>query len=65
MAQLAEEMSTFFEDEKVKTRARIRQCEKFVNDVHLQSDSVREGRLHFCGSSKFLNVTHCPIGHLN
>merc|ERR1719167_1105926 len=43
MAQLAEEMSTFFEEEKVKTQARIRQCEKFVNDTHLQSDSVREG----------------------
>jgi len=43
MAQLAEEMSTFFEDEKVRTQARIRQCETFVNDVHLLSDSVREG----------------------
>lgn len=43
MAQLAEDMSTFFEDEKIKVQNRMRTCEIFVNDVRLQSNSVRDG----------------------
>lgn len=43
MAQLAEDMSTFFEDEKIKVQNRMRTCEMFVNDVRLQSNSVRDG----------------------
>ena len=44
MAQLAEDMSTFFEDEKIKVQNRMRTCEMFVNDVRLQSNSVRDGK---------------------
>ena len=45
MAQIAEDMATFFEDEKIKTQNRIRQCEMFANDVRLQSShSVKDGK---------------------
>lgn len=43
MAQLAEDMAAFFEDEKVITQNRMRKCEMFINDVRLQSHSVRDG----------------------
>jgi len=43
MAELAEEMATFFEDEKLRAQNRIRRCEMFMNDSRLQSKSVREG----------------------
>lgn len=43
MAVLAEEMATFFEDQKLRTQDRIRRCEMFMNDSRLQSNSVREG----------------------
>jgi len=43
MAQVAEDMATFFEDQKAVTQNRIRKCEMFVNDVRLQSHSVRDG----------------------
>jgi len=43
MAALAEEMATFFEDQKLRTQDRIRRCEMFMNDSRLQSNSVREG----------------------
>lgn len=41
--KLAEEISTFFEDQKLKAQDRIRQCEAFINNLHLPSKSVKEG----------------------
>jgi len=43
MAELAEEMATFFEDEKLRAQNRIRRCEMFINDSRLASKSIREG----------------------
>lgn len=41
--KLAEEISTFFEDQKLKAQDRIRQCESFINNLQLPSKSVKEG----------------------
>ena len=41
--KLAEEISTFFEDQKLRAQDRIRQCEAFINNLHLPSKSVKEG----------------------
>ena len=41
--KLAEEISTFFEDQKLKAQDRIRRCEAFINNLHLPSKSVKEG----------------------
>ena len=41
--KLAEDISTFFEDQKLKAQDRIRQCEAFINNLHLPSKSVKEG----------------------
>ena len=41
--KLAEEISTFFEDQKLKAQDRIRRCEAFVNNLHLPSKSVKDG----------------------
>ena len=43
--KLAEEISTFFEDQKLKAQDRIRQCEAFINNLHLPSKSVKEGNI--------------------
>ena len=42
--KLAEEISTFFEDQKLKAQDRIRHCEAFINNLHLPSKSVKEGK---------------------
>jgi len=41
--KLAEEISTFFEDQKLRAQDRIRQCEAFINNLNLPSKSVKEG----------------------
>ena len=41
--KLAEDICTFFEDQKLKAQDRIRQCEAFINNLHLPSKSVKEG----------------------
>ena len=41
--KLAENLSLFFEDEKLKAQNRIRQCERFINNLNLPSKSVKEG----------------------
>jgi len=41
--KLAEEISTFFEDQKLKAQDRIRKCEAFINNLQLPSKSVKEG----------------------
>merc|ERR1712018_845351 len=41
--KLAENLSSFFEDEKLKAQNRIRQCERFINNLNLPSKSVKEG----------------------
>ena len=43
--KLAEEISTFFEDQKLKAQDRIRRCEAFVNNLHLPSKSVKDGNI--------------------
>ena len=57
MAAMAEEMATFFEDEKLKAQNRIRKCELFMNDARLQSNSVREGKV----AEKHSNSKSCEI----
>ena len=32
-----------FEDQKLRAQDRIRQCEAFINNLHLPSKSVKEG----------------------
>jgi len=44
--KLAEDLSLFFEDQKLKAQHRIRECESFLNNVHLPSKSVKEGLLN-------------------
>jgi len=41
--KLADEISTFLEDQKLKAQDRIRKCEAFVNNLYLPSKSVKEG----------------------
>ena len=43
--KLAEDLSLFFEDQKLKAQHRIRECESFLNNVHLPSKSVKEGKI--------------------
>ena len=42
--KLADEISTFLEDQKLKAQDRIRKCEAFVNNLYLPSKSVKEGK---------------------
>ena len=42
--KLAEDISTFFEDQKLKAQDRIRKCEAFINNLQLPSKSVKEGK---------------------
>ena len=39
--KLADEISTFLEDQKLKAQDRIRKCEAFVNNLYLPSKSVK------------------------
>ena len=44
--KLADEISTFLEDQKLKAQDRIRKCEAFVNNLYLPSKSVKEGNTY-------------------
>ena len=50
--KLAEEISTFLEDQKLKAQDRIRQCEAFINNLCLPSKSAKEGIHYVKGISK-------------
>jgi len=43
--KIAEDLCIFFEDQKLKAQNRIRECESFLNNLHLPSKSVKEGLL--------------------
>ena len=45
--KIAEDLCIFFEDQKLKAQNRIRECESFLNNLHLPSKSVKEGMFLF------------------